>query len=207
VPYVMLSINPSTPPHALGVVRRLEDRFFRDVHCMLRLPIPNYRLVAGCNFAITQVLTAAVGGLSTTLYSHSGPKGQRFKGLLTDYYPWNREPPNSLSASQRAEIIYSIIRNPLTHDLGLDLEKKSNTQKVKLKRLTTKNKIRGLPEKTIESLETTDRRFTMSGTVVVRADATVVLVEALYWGIRCLVESLTHDAARMANAETFLAKL
>jgi hypothetical protein len=207
VPYVMLNIDPSTPPHTLNVVRRLEDHFFRDVHCMLRLPVPNYRLVAGCNFAITQVLTAAIGGLSTTLYSHSGPTGHRFKGLLTDYYPWNREPSTPLTPSKRAEIIYSIIRNPLTHDLGLDLEKKAKTPKVKLKRLVTSNKTRGLPEKTIELLEATDRRFTMSGTVVVRADATVVLVEALYWGLRCMVESLTRDSARMANAEAFLAKV
>jgi len=32
------------------------------VHTMLRLPVPNYRLRAGCNFAITHVLTTAIGG-------------------------------------------------------------------------------------------------------------------------------------------------
>ncbi len=207
MPYVPLTLDAATSPRVLNTVRRLEAHFFSDVHCMLRLPIPNYRLFAGCNFAITQVLTAAIGGISTTLYSHSGSKGQRFRGVLTDYYPWDRDPPSPLTAAQRADIIYSIVRNPLTHDLGLDLEKKAKTPQVKIKRLGTNNKTRGLPERTIERLEATHRRFAMSGTVVVRADATVVLVEALYWGLRCLVESLTRDSARMAQAEAFLAKL
>jgi hypothetical protein len=204
LPYLALKLDPSTPPHVLKVVRQLEDHFFRDVHCMLRLPVPNYSLVAGCNFAIAQVLTAAISGISTTLCSHTGPTGRRFKDLLTDYYPWSREPVSPLTTSQRAEILYAIIRNPLTHDLGLDLAKKATTSAVKLKRLA---KLNGLSEKAIESLEATNRRVNMSGTVVVHSGATVVLVEALYWGVRCLVESLTKDAKRMADAETFLAKL
>jgi hypothetical protein len=69
------------------------------------------------------------------------------------------------------------------------------------------SKTRGLPEKTIERLESSTQRLNMSAAVTVRSDATVLLVEALYWGTRCLVEELSRDKARMAAAEAFLRRL
>jgi hypothetical protein len=100
-----------------------------------------------------------------------------------------------------------VFRNPLTHDLGLDIEKKAKTPLIKLKRRVTKGGTRGLPEKDIEALEKTAARPTMSATVVVRPDATVLLVEALYWGVRGMIEELVADKTRMKTADTFLASL
>jgi hypothetical protein len=97
---------------------------------MLRLPQPNHGLPAGCNFAIAQVLAAAVSGISVTLYSHTGYKWTRFKDLLKDFYPWSLEPGNTVTPQDGAEVIYSLIRNPLTHDLGLDLDNKRKGQKI-----------------------------------------------------------------------------
>lgn len=94
-------------------------------------------MTAGCNFAITQVLAAAASGVSVTLYSHAGGSAVRFKGLLKDFYPWSLEPGNTVTSEAGAGVIYSLTCNPLTHDLGLDLEKKRKTQKVVIKRLTT----------------------------------------------------------------------
>jgi hypothetical protein len=205
--YRNLKIDPGAPTTVRQLVKQLESHYLSDVHSMLRLPIPNYRILAGCNFAIAQVLLATIGGVSTTLYSHSGGKGKRFKDLLVDYYPWKHEPHSTVTPSQAAEIIYSVFRNPLTHDLGLDIEKKAKTPLVKLKRRVTKNKTRGLPEKEIEALEKTAARPNMSATVVVRPDATVLLVEALYWGVRGMIEELVADKARMKAADSFLASL
>ena len=205
--YRPLAIDPATPQRVRGVIQSLENHYFSDVHCMLRLPAPRCSLTAGCNFAITQVLTAAIGGLSVTLYRHTGGSGRRFKGILIDYYPWDVEPNNRVTPSEGAEVLYSVIRNPLTHDLGLDLEKKAKTAQVKIKRLSTKQKTQGLPEKTFQGLERSDRRLVMSPTVTVRPDATVVLVEALYWGVRAMVERITRDRARMRAAEAFLAQI
>lgn len=207
VPYRPLNVAAATPPRVRRLITSLESHYFSDVHTMLRLPVPNYRLTAGCNFAIAQVLTGAIGGISVTLYSHTGSKGQCFKGLLVNHYPWKLEPGNVVTPEDGANTIYSVVRNPLTHDLGLDLEKKRKTPKVLLKRLGTKEKTRGLPEKTIEVLERSDRRLVMSPTVTVRSDATVVLVEALYWGVRLMVEHLTRDNTRMQAAEAFLARI
>jgi hypothetical protein len=177
---------------------------------MLRLPEPDYGLSAGCNFAITQVLMGAISGVSTTLYMpsmHSGQSGLRFKNLLVEYYPWDLESSQSVAPKQAAEVLYAVFRNPLAHDLGLGLQKKATTRKVLIKRLTTKNGIHGLPEETIEEIESTNKRFGMSATLTVRDDATVLLVEALYWGVRVMLEQLTKDAGRMQNAEVFLASL
>jgi len=205
--YRLLTVDPATPQHVRSVIQSLENHFFSDVHCMLRLPAPRCKLTAGCNFAITQVLTAAISGLSVTLYHHTGSRGQRFKGLLIDYYPWDLEPNNRVTPIEGAEVLYSVIRNPLTHDLGLDLEKKAKTAQVKIKRLSINQKTQGLPERSFQGLERSDRRLAMSPTVTVRPDATVVLVEALYWGVRTMVERLTQDRSRMQAAEAFLGKI
>jgi hypothetical protein len=174
---------------------------------MLRLPDLDSDLVAGCNFAITQVLAAAVSGISVTLYSHNGGSGIRFKGVLKDYYPWAQEPGNAATPHDGANVLYSVIRNPLTHDLGLDLENKRQGQKIVIKRLATDNKRKGLPEQIIEQLESPNRLSPMSPTVRVHSGKTVVLVEAFYWGVRQMVEQLSRDAFRMQSAETFLGSI
>ena len=202
--YGSLAIDRATPPHAKALIRVLESNYLSDVHTMLRLPDFDLDLVAGCNLAITQVLAAAVSGISVTLYDHTGGPGIRFKGLLEKYYPWSREPGNAVTPQDGAKIIYSVIRNPLTHDLGLDLENKRRGQKIVLKRLTMGNARKGLPEHFIAQLESPNRPRPMSPTVTVQSRKTTVLVEAFYWGVRQMVEHLSRDASRMQSAETFL---
>jgi hypothetical protein len=160
-----------------------------------------------CTFAITQVLAAAVSGLSVTLYSHTGQSGARFKALLKDFYPWSLEPGNAVTPEDGAEVIYSLFRNPLTHDLGLDLEKKRKTQKLVIKRLGTDKGRRGLPENLIEQLEASARTLRMSPTVTILPSRTVLLVEAFYWGVRKMVEDLSRDNSRMQAARAFLAPI
>jgi hypothetical protein len=96
------------------------------------------------------VLAAVVSGVSVTLYSHSGSKGKRFKGLLIDYYPWSDETMPLRNDAEYARMVYALFRNPLTHDLGLDLEKRVKTQKVVIKRLTISNGKVGHTERGVE---------------------------------------------------------
>ena len=202
--YRAMSIDSATPPAVRRLIERLETLSFSDVHTMFRLPIPNYRLHAGCNFAIAHVLTTAIGGIATTLYRRGDTDSERFRGLLTDHYPWNLEPKQYVAPAEAARIIYQVFRNPLTHDLGLDLHGKSSGVKVKVKRLQRPNQKGGLPERWIEKLEAGRVRPGMSSAVTVRADAKVLLVEALYWGLRHMVEDMTRDTQLMATAEAFL---
>ena len=73
--YRPLGVDRATPPRVKVLIRSLESHYLSDVHAMLRLPDFNCDLVAGCNFAIAQVLAAAVSGISVTLYSHNGGSG------------------------------------------------------------------------------------------------------------------------------------
>jgi len=173
---------------------------------MLRLPQAASNLTAGCNFAVAYVLLAAVGGISTTLYRQGRTDGERFKGLLTDHYPWNLEPTQPVPPAEAARIVYEVFRNPLTHDLGLDLRGKPKGIKVVVKRLQSPNQAGGLSEQWIETLEKGPARPKMSSTVSVRNDAKVLLVEALYWGLRRMVEAMTRDAQLMTRAENFLGR-
>ena len=205
--YRPLDLDPQVPVRVRRLIQSLEDHFFQDVHTMRRLPEPDHQLTAGCNFAITQVLAAAVSGVSVTLYSHAGGSGVRFKGLLKDFYPWSSEPGNTVTPDAGADAIYSLIRNPLTHDLGLDLEKRRKTQKVVIKRLATDQGRKGLPEAVILQLEQPGREVSMSPTVTTAYGRTVLLVEAFYWGVRKMVENLSHDSSRMLAAKAFLASI
>ena len=168
---------------------------------MLRLPIPNYRLVTGAGLPIAQVLLNAVSGVSSTLYQPKGKSGAQFKGLLETYYPWDLEPPGGPSPKDGARLIYEVFRNPLTHNLGLHLFK--SVPKVKIKRSTRVGGA-GPPERTITRWEKAAIRPKWSHTVVERADATVMFIEPLYWGVRLMLQRLTADSARMAIAERFL---
>jgi len=61
--YARVTLNASTP----AVVRKfvegtIENVYFSDVHAMLRLPLPDSGIIAGQNFAITQVLMAVTRG-------------------------------------------------------------------------------------------------------------------------------------------------
>ncbi len=205
--YVPLALDPEPGPRVKNVIRRLEDHYFRDVHAMLRLPAPAMDISPGCNFAIAQVLASVVSGVSVTLYKHSGHKGARFKGLLVDYYPWSEEPEPPEDTSEAARLIYALVRNPLTHDLGLDLETKCRTQRVVVKRLLTDRKTCGHTDQGVEALETTARPRRMSPTIKVQGERVVLLVEALYWGIRKMLLNLNADRKRMAAAEAFLESL
>ena len=208
--YQSLHIPPSTSPNVRGLIHHIERLSFSDVHSMLRLPIHNYRLSAGCNFAIAHVLMAVIGGVSTTLYRHTGKVGERFIGVLEDYFPWSLEPSGSVSPKDGAKTIYEVFRNPLTHDLGLDVKKKSAGLKVKYKRLKTstrKGTDRGLTERHIEKLESSFVRPNMSATVTLATHKRVLLIEGLYWGVRRMIERLATDQKRMHTAEQFLATL
>jgi hypothetical protein len=153
---------------------------------------------------------AVIGGVSTTLYRHTGQVGDRFTGVLVDYFPWNKEPSSNVSPTDAADAIYSVFRNPITHDLGLDLKKKSAGLKVKVKRLKTvtiRGADRGLTERQIEALERSPIRPQMSATVTLAPHKKVLLVEWLYWGVRRMIENLTADPKRMHAAENFLASI
>jgi hypothetical protein len=187
----------------------LERQYLQEIHVMLRLPIPNYRLSSNCVFSCAQTLLALIGGISTMLYAHrAGSPGKDFKDLLVHFYPWDEEPSPKVAPAEAARIIYNVFRNPITHNLGAHVRPHPTTPRVKVKRARRKEGPGGLSERTIEKLEQVRRISGMSPAVVVRpGDATVLFVEPLYWGVRVMLSRLLQDSARVAKAEAFLAKV
>jgi len=165
MPYQPLNLPSSTPTKVRALIHRIEALSFSDVHSMLRLPLHHYRLAAGCNFAIVHVLMAVIGGVSTTLYRHTGRVGERFTGVLLNYFPWDLEPTGTVPPADAADIIYEVFRNPITHELGLDIRQKSSGIQVKIKRMKTSTRAgrdRGLTERQIEKLEASPTRISHS---------------------------------------------
>ncbi len=208
MPYIPVAKPDSLPPRVRAAVEKLETHYLRELHVMLRLPIPSYRLTSPCTFSCAQVLFALVAGVSTMLYAHrDGSPGADFKGLLIDFYPWTDEPSLSVSPEEAARLIYEVFRNPLTHNLGAHVRRRHATPLVKVKRGGRAAGAGGLTEAMIERLEKAPRPPRLSAAIAVRpGDATVLFVEPLYWGVRVMLENLLRDNGRMAKADVYLGK-
>jgi len=211
--YARMTLNVSTP----AVVRKfvegsIENLYFSDVHAMLRLPLADRGIIAGQNFAITQVLMAVTSSVSVTLYDSKGESGDLFKETVEKFFPWDEEPSKDVPPKAAAGIIYDVFRNPLTHAGGLFLDWRDDQRflvqksySVKVKRWLTKDATTGHTEQWIKNLESSRVRPEMGPILKVEKDKKVLLVEGLYWSVRRMIQKLTDDKDRMAKAEKFLA--
>lgn len=111
--YEELVLSSSIPKIVEEFIREGVEPHLRDINAMLRLPLPEAGLEAGCNFAIAQVLLNIVSGISTTLYRQKGPSGKLFKELLDTEY-WPIDPPAGMAPDCASTVLYmrgSVIRS------------------------------------------------------------------------------------------------
>ena len=165
-----------------------------DVAAMLRLPLPEVGIRAGCNFAAAATLCNLISGISTVLYKPRTKmrSGLRFKELLKKYFPW--EPTED--KEENAKVIYDIFRNPLAHSLG-------RQTKTSLPVLIAKNRSE---KDRIEELQQSTKR-PESVPLAVRGDASkgyVLSVEGLYWGVIQMLRKLAEDTEQMHEANITL---
>ena len=100
--------------------------------------------------------------------------------MLVDYYPWSAEPIRERQEPEyHAKQLYSLFRNPLTHDLGLDLERRQRTHRAVIKRLTTADNTRGRSETGIVELEGLQRPADLSPVLATDEHRVVLLVDAM----------------------------
>lgn len=201
--YQPLVLSPGTPPVVQHFIQGQVDMQFHDIHCMLRLPLLEHDLGAGCNFASANVLLAMVSGLSALLtkrLSTSRKSGRLFRKILLEYYPWDVQPPQTSAIERSIDHLYEYFRNPLAHSLGIKI--KGNFQVAIAKD--------GLPEAEIEKVE----RLTSSpGPAMVYTPITInneqieritLIVPHFYWGVREMVRRLSSDTQQMQKTEAVL---
>jgi hypothetical protein len=95
----------------------------QDVRAMLRLPLPEAGITAGCNFAAVQVLLNVLSGLSRLMGPTPPNSGKAFTAFVRRWYPWPLEPRRSPYRQGRGTaVLYDSFRNGFSHDLGLVLE-------------------------------------------------------------------------------------
>lgn len=204
--YQQLSLDSNTPSVVENFVRQHLEMQFQDIHCMLRLPLPELDIKAGCNFAVANSLLSLVSGLSTFLTENidtSGNSGSKFKEVLLNYYPWDLQPPVNSTKERSVGHLYEYFRNPLAHSLGL--RRKGNFLIVIAKG--------NLSEQEIEKLEqsTTPHAQAIEYTPITlnneQIEQITLYVEYFYWGVREMLKRLSMDAAQMQKTEQGLKSL
>jgi hypothetical protein len=199
--YHPIQIDPRTPKLVKDFIRSHLDMQFHDVHCMLRLPILNQELGAGCNFSAATFLLSLISGISMTLYKQRGGSGKLFKELLEIHYPWEQEPSGGVTKQDGPDDLYNLFRNPLAHSLGILDPRRKRPAALGVGKGT-------YPEDLIERIEqSATRPADASATIMVAHNSKTLRVEGLYWGIREMVRRLTADAAAMSGAAKFIASL
>lgn len=203
--YQPLVLSPTTPPVVQRFIRGQLDMQFHDIHCMLRLPLLEHDLGAGCNFASANVLLAIVSGVSALLTSSldtTGKSGALFKKILLDYYPWDVQSPEGSVVERSIDHLYQYFRNPLAHSLGI--KTKGNFQVAVAK---TKE---GLSEADIEQLENS---LSSPGSAISYTPITLnneqieritLNIPSFYWGVREMVKRFSGDASQMQKTEAAL---
>lgn len=185
------------------------DMQFIDVRTMLRLPMAG--LVGGCNFAVAAFIFNIIAGSSVCFYRASekafaarGERGERFKKLLEEFYPWEGEP---VAKAQAVELLYEAARNPLAHSLGLDPPPTPGhtVREIALVK-------RPLNEAEIAELESSPTKPAWVPATITRttapsgAERLDICVPALYWGVHRMLHRLFADPTHVADANAVAKK-
>ena len=205
--FVALRIAVSTPSEVLSLINNQIRMQFEDVHTMLRLPMPEQTLSAGCNFAGGNSLLALISGLSALLtpnFVTSGNSAGKFKEAMKSYYPWDVQPTEGDTTPHGIEgtidHLYGQFRNPLAHSLGI---KTKGNYLVKIEKGP-------FSESDIEQLE---RSTTSPGPAVIYAPIRIngedieqirLNVANLYWGVREMLQRMTQDNTLMKQVQSNL---
>ena len=201
------------PSSVVQFVREVVELHLRDVHSMLRLPLPELGIDAACNFTCASALLGIISGASVVLYDPTriGDRGLLFKACVGEYFPWDQEPSDGLCDPNVGGIVlYDLFRNPFVHAMGYDRDAEQ--------RSVARCNRGPATESDLEFLETSESRPSIIATkpTLCLDKASVspfalgpagygysvrLTVEPLYWGVRKMLTRLTADAERMAIAD------
>lgn len=200
-----LVCGPSATALVMGSIDAAVRPHMQDVRAMLRLPLPEVGITAGCNFATLHVLLNVISGLSRLMGPSPPNSGKAFKKFVARWYPWRLEPASSSFRQKRGtDVIYERFRNGFVHDLGLSLESGTvDKRNVRRDRLRIDGPATGVikqaslsPEALVE-LDNVNVRPSWLGPTVARDGRRGLLVDvvAVYWGVRRLIFDHTSTPA------------
>lgn len=208
--FIALRIAESTPAE---ISRLIEDQIrmqFNDVHTMLRLPIPESTLLAGCNFAAANSLLALISGLSALLtpnFDTTTISGTKFTGVMKNYYPWDIQPtegdttPHGIDGT--IDQLYRYFRNPLAHSLGIKTRgnylvsiEKSPLSESAIEQLESKASSPG-PAITYSPIRLNDEDI----------EQIALNVPNFYWGVREMLHRMTQDSQLMKDVQSNLKRV
>lgn|GEM_PF-1419077 len=212
--YSELNINPEISEKLRKFIRgNIENNSLKDIHAMLRLPMPEHGIKAGLNFSIATILFSVIAGCSVVFYNQEQKQdsSDNFKKVVKEYFPWDGGPKESgVAPEYAARIIYHVFRNPLIHNaakLDFDLIKEIFPGNRAIVALKIDRDSPGMDELAIQQLETDIRPEGMSGAIIkvrrTHGYAILLKVEGLYWYVRQMIKQLTYDVERLKDAEAW----
>jgi len=217
--YTPLRIGAAASTLVTSFIQEHMELTLRDVHDMLRLPLPKLGINSALNYSVVHVLLNEIGGIATVFFDASGTNRNKYVGLLSNYYPWDVEAciEDSVVGSDAANILYEFVRNPFSHSLGIgtkQLGPRENRRvvrtfgsdfKVNIVRVTSLDG-GGLSPSLLAELEGVSRPTWILSTVNRDGEPNEysISVEALYRGVRLMLERLTRSEAAMRHAKNFL---
>jgi hypothetical protein len=191
-------------PRLVALLRNQVDMQFDDLRTLMRLPLPEYDLTAGCNLSTASQLFSAIAGASVCFFEPSlqaitnrGDRARRFRDVLRSYYPWDGD---DLSVDQRIGCLYRSARNPLAHAFGLGDPNGPDFEVFLAKDPLAADRILELEDSRTRPAwcSPTIRSRRRVSTGAIRVD---VSVPALFWGTHQMLRRLLAQADIAAAAD------
>ena len=210
-----LRYGPAATAHVKASLHLAVRPHLQDVRAMLRLPLPEAGITAGCNFAAVHVLLNVLSGLSRLMGRSHKNSGKAFETFVRRWYPWRLEPrPSPYRQKRGTTVLYASFRNGFAHDLGLMLETTSVDAR---DRLTSRFRTAGpqlgvakqpsLTSPQLLELDDVSARPAWVGSTIVREGGSRLLVNAvaLYWGVRRLLYDHTSSGPALRPLQRMIA--
>ncbi len=210
--FTRLKTSKTTPSRVQVLLEGQIEMQFRDIHTMLRLPMPTqeHQLWAGCNFAAANSLFALVSGLSALEENNldtKGISGKKFIDTMKRYYPWDLQPTESDTTphgiSGTIKHLYGYFRNPLAHSLGIKSD--GNYLIVVEKEPLLESEIEQLEQ--IGSSPGAAIKYSPMTAHNQPIEMIVLDIPNFYWGVREMLYRMTMDVTLMAKVENNLTQL
>lgn len=191
--YLPLPVPLKAPQELRDAVSRLLDPLFADVHAMMRLPLPEAGLHAGCNLSAALSLLEVVGGISSIFYVHPDLDGkdqrtqrrERFLRVLAQFFPWEQERhlSGAITGLHASTVLYEAFRSPLAHALGVYDGPYLGNIKV-AKGPLSELEIESIERATVRPTDWSRSTLYTDSNVKEERTKTVLTVKCLYWGVR-----------------------